>query len=195
MFNDNPEHSPAYKIFHYEFNCTIPTMFLYSTKYLETFGISSSGDKNIDEGQAMAPTTCRLTIAAMAQYHHEGAPIGLLDPVDAARIYTYVKQHLMDWSNNYTTDFNRRTAPTDELEILENFATDVYKAARPHLEASPTNSSLLDFINRHSSQSIITRTVNKREEVKSNLPTEHKNIINDLVVEVAKRNKRNLFRS
>lgn len=193
MRKDDPNHTAAYKIFHYEFDCTIPTMFLYSSEYLDVFGFSSSGDKNIDEGLAMAPTQCRLTIAAMATYHDEGAEIGLINPQDAVRIYEYVNQHLLDWRDSYKYDLNRRSAPTEDLNILENFATSVFRAARPFMANTPTNSKLFDFIDRNT-----TGIMKKQNEVNVNTPAvnndvEHKNIINDLIVEVSKRNRRTLF--
>ena len=64
--SENPEHSAAYKIFHYPFECTIPSFYLYSAEYVKVFGMPSSGDAKVDEHQLRSPVRCRLTVAAMA---------------------------------------------------------------------------------------------------------------------------------
>lgn len=193
MRQDNPNHSPAYKIFHYNFEVTIPTIYLYSPEYLKTFGLSSSGDKRVDEGQVMAPTRAHLTIAAMAEYHDEGASIGLINPEDSARIYTYISQHLRDWKDSVSRDINRRNAPTEDLRKLENFAKEVYKSARHFIQEEPTNSSLFNKLNEMGRRRPTLRGESvKRPKVE--LPEKHENLIDDLIVEHSKRNRRGGFR-
>lgn len=193
MKEDNPNHSPAYKIFHYNFEVTIPAMYLYSPEYLKTFGLTSSGDKTIDEGQALAPTRAYLTIAAMAEYHDEGATIGLINPKDSVRIYTYIKQHLMDWRDVFRRDFNRRDVPSEDLRKLENLAKEIYKSARHFMTEEPTNSTLFDKLNEMGNR----RPARKAEPVPgivNNLPDKHENLIDDLIVEQSKRSRRGFFK-
>lgn len=187
--SENPEHSAAYKLFHYPFDCTIPAFYLYSKEYVQTFGIASSGVSQIDESQSRAPQRVRLTPAAMAMYFDEGAPIGLINPRDSVRIYQYLREHLIDWQNSLNRDVNRRDSPVDDLRMLENFAAEIYKVARCFMAEMPEDSSLFNKLRNMGSRRAVRRR-GVEPEVKTNMPEEHNPIVDSLATEQNKRNKR-----
>ena len=186
---DNPEHSAAYKLFHYPFECTIPTFYLYSQEYVSKFGIASSGNAQVDEQQARTPQRCRLTVAAMASYFDEGAPIGLIDARDSVRIYQYIRQHLLDWQSAMLVDFNRRDTPVEELRVLENFGAEIYKVARHFLTEAPEDSGLFQKLSGLSRRRGIKRH-SSVEAPPPQVPEQHNPIVDALAVEHNKRNKR-----
>lgn len=186
MFKENPDHTAAFKIFHYNFNCTVPALYLYSQSYITTFGISSSGDKLVDDHAALAPVNTNLTIAAMATYYDEGATIGLINPRDSVRIYSYIKQHLTDWAHEMQVDFNRLDVPTEELRMLENFAIEVYKVARNFMSEVPDD-KLFGRLNRLASRGMSRRA--KPEDIKAQLPESHSPIVDSLAKEQSVRSR------
>ena len=193
MRKDNPKHTAAYKIFHYNFEVTIPSMYLYSERYLDVFGMETSGDTSIDEGYATAPTRAYLTIAAMATYHNEGADIGLINPEDSLRIYNYVNEHLTEWNKTMRFDVNRREAPTDDLRALDAFAKAIYPTARHYMTAEPVASSLFAALDNIGTRPMSKDLQKPIAEVKSSLAEEHTSVVDELIVEHARRNRRTLF--
>lgn len=125
-----PEHTAAFKIFHYPYYCRVRGIHLVSETQLEIFGIVSSGNNSIDRAVAMEFIDCQLTIEQMAELFADGVSIQLSEPEKSVAIYEILKQHLEDHLNNVTYAVNMTKSPVEDLRKLEALAAEIYKIAR-----------------------------------------------------------------
>lgn len=95
------EDTPAYRIFNWYFEVTIPNIYLRDLEDLETNGVYTTGDDELDELVAGQTTTTMRTIAELAELYDAGcAPILSYRQRDSVRIKEVVVAHLEDWSNH-----------------------------------------------------------------------------------------------
>jgi len=124
------QHTPAFKLFHYEFNYQIPAMHFYTEQQQENFGVFSSGDREVDRMQAAAPVMTRSNIMEMARRYAQDIQIELCNPEDSVRIYEIIKAHLLDWYKAARTEHNLGDVPTEDLRMLDDFAVSLFQLAR-----------------------------------------------------------------
>lgn len=185
---ENPEHSAAYKLFHYYFYVTVPQMYLYDSKFINQFGVVTSGNREVDAQQAQAPIRVQITVSAMAEYFDEGAQIGLINPQDSVRIYSYIREHLVNWQTRQVRDVNIREIPHEDLRRFEAFAKEVYKVARNFMTAAPEDSDLFKRLGSMRQARPMRRKVVVDTPAKPVVPEEHDAIVDGLVKEQMRRN-------
>lgn len=123
-------HSPAYKLFHYKFNFSIPGIHFYSQAYLDTVGMLSTGNKVDDAAIMKRPIDTRGTIMDIARHHSEDHQVALSNPRDAVTMYEIVRDHLNSWRVALARESNLPDAPIEDLAILDEFATSIFEIAR-----------------------------------------------------------------
>jgi hypothetical protein len=123
-------HSPAYVIFHYKFNYSIPAIHFYSQEYLDTVGIVSTGDKAVDKEIMKNYIATRGTIMDIAKRFAEDVPVKLENARDSLQMYEAVRDHLVAWKQELAMGSNVGDAPVEDLRILDEFATSIFEIAR-----------------------------------------------------------------
>lgn len=141
-------HSPAFKLFNYYYECTIPQNHLYDQDYVSQFGIPTSGDADIDREMARSRVTVRLTIAQMATHLENGAPICLIDQKKSVEIYETIIAHLNNWKRKVTQSPGAIEVPTKDLEELDALAGEVYKIAKGYMEMEITDNPFAQLMAR-----------------------------------------------
>lgn len=104
-------------------------MYTLSNSDMNIFGISASGDRNIDDALMKDWVAMQLTIAEMVEYHSRGVPIILTNPPDSIEIYEVVKEHLGAWEQHVKTSYNMGNVPIDDLRKMDEFAAKVFPMA------------------------------------------------------------------
>lgn len=125
------DQTPAYKIFHHEFDAAVPHMFVYTEEFMRNSGMAMS-DPIYDQRLPNQLIGGRFTIAQMAELLDEGATIRLERPEDAKVIYDIISEHLESWSNtmNNNSQFGSKTAPVEDLMKLSALADNLYGYAK-----------------------------------------------------------------
>lgn len=142
------EHTAAYKIFHYDFECRIAEMHLNSEECLRMTGTLTTGNAAWDRALATQLRDVRLTIAAMAEYVAEGATFSITKPEDSAKIYRLIKEHLDEWMVHTQNSLHALDVPTDDLRKLDQLAGYVYPHARYFLKDKPFHGELANLLAR-----------------------------------------------
>ena len=129
---DDPNHSPAYKIYHYKFDYSIPAIHFYTQEYLDFVGILSSGDKKTDRQLMNEQVHTRGTIREIAEKWGDDINVILVNPRDSVRIYEALNAHLHDWNSAVKEDINLQMedVPLDKLALYDAFAGSIYEMAR-----------------------------------------------------------------
>lgn len=121
--------TPAQIIFNKRFICQIQQMHTLSESKLNIFGISTSGNKDIDETLLRQWIHMPMTIAEMVEYNNKGIPIIVNNPVECVEIYETVKAHLKMWHDHVTNNINVGNVPVDDLRKMDDFASKVFPIA------------------------------------------------------------------
>lgn len=151
------EHTPAYVIFHYKFNYSIPALHFYSQAYLDTVGILSTGDKAMDREVMNNHINTRGTIMEIATKFSEDVPIKLENTRDSVKMYEAVREHLVSWTRELALGSNVGDAPVEALRILDAFATSIFEMARrykPTLQKRTSISTKLQSLGGNAGQAL-----------------------------------------
>lgn len=178
------KHTPAYKIFNYYWECIIPQHHLYSKDYIKTFGVPTSGNKEMDRVFANSNCNARLTIAEMAIVFDNGANITLKHQEQSADIYQIIIDHLVSWRKQVTDSQGRIDVPLDDLEKLDRLAAEVFKIAKYYKKDNFEASNFLRKIQKIKNAVPVTRDErNKEEERKAIHESVHKPISDSIAKE------------
>lgn len=143
-----PEHhSAAFKLFHYNYQCRVSQIHMYGLEYLREAPMPTTGRADTDRVLAQQFIHVQLTVDAMAELHHDGASIFLVDPKDAVKIYRDIRRHLQDWLGDVESSMHRRTPPIEDLRMFDQLAAAIYPFARADLVEQPFHGRLGDFLN------------------------------------------------
>lgn len=129
-------------IFHIPYPVRMPNVFCYSEEYLELMGTFSSGDRDIDLANMQEKRDMYLTIAAMVEYHEQGAPIELQRPEDSIVIYRKLRQHLENWKKVVDVVINAPTPPIEDIRKMDRFSGAVHCVANRFTDNLFGNDSL-----------------------------------------------------
>jgi hypothetical protein len=124
----------AWHLYKEIFVCRVRSFQTMSLDYVQTVGVHSSGDEEIDRGAAMTMVTIGIPISQMMAYFERGVTVAVVKTEDCKRIYEIVHNHLKAWSNIVTNSFNPGKVPVKDLIALDKFASVVYPMAQPFFE-------------------------------------------------------------
>lgn len=151
------ENTVAYRLFHYPYRCIIPYHFTCNIDMINEVGDIVSGDENIDRGHFTRPCELYLTPIAMAIYYGDGAPIQLVNWVDAATIYRDVVAHLENWIYVIQNFHNVDAPPLEELLLLDRFASVLHSMAhhaQQLIQPVVKENELMKFIKKQPTQAV-----------------------------------------
>lgn len=132
----------------------------------------SSGDRGIDRQMMLNRREVRITAAAMALYHDEGAPISLVNPRDAMMLYRLINEHLEDWKYIINTQVNVGNPPIEDLKKFDNLAGALYPLANQFADFKPHQRGIFEHLANIGFKSPIGLTAPVKK-------TEHKSIMSD----------------
>lgn len=129
-------------LWHQKFWCRVSNILSMTPEYLEHFGMPTSGDPLIDQQTANELVDRYLSVNEMVELYKRGVPIYVRYEKDTVKIYEFISAHLTAWKQRIDQEWNVRDAPLDDLLVLDQFATIVYKHARHHFEQTWVDSFL-----------------------------------------------------
>lgn len=181
-------HTAAFKIWNYYWECMIAQHYVLSDATTEIFGFPTSGNKEVDRNLANSKMRVQLTIDQMVEYFDKGAEIEILEIKDTVKIYEIVNRHLSDWHSAVHVNAAIVEAPMEDLRKMDRFASDLYRIAKTHMEVAPVGGQLAQRIRAMEGRRAIGRR--SKEEVKKTVPTEHKGLSEDIGKESFRRTNR-----
>lgn len=181
-------HTPAFKIWHYYWQCMISQHYVLNDAITQQFGFPTCGDKNIDRNLANAKMRVQLTINDMVEYFDEGAEIDILDIQDSIKIYQIVYEHLNEWHSATHTNAALVDVPVEDLRKMDRFATDLWRIVKGHVAAKPMGGQLANRLRAMEGRRVFGRKT--KEESKREVPDEHKSLSEDIGKETFRRTNR-----
>lgn len=183
-------HTPAYKIFHYYYQCQVAQHFLYSEEYVTTFGLPTTENASIDKEMSSAMVPAQLTISEMAEALDDGVNVVLVDPHDAVGIYHIINAHLEGWRKHITSGMGGLEPPIDDLRKLDVLATEIYKVGRCYMPDPEEGRSLLQNLSRLERRRGVRRDTGVAPPPKHKVVKEHTSISDIIAKETFQRNSR-----
>lgn len=158
----NEKKTPAYKVFHWQFQVILPAAYAIPEQDIMTFGTLTTGNKKMDADYANEAVTTYRTIAELTKLYSEGCRITLVNPrEDSPKIYDLVQLLLRDWADDFNKGFSvhrkteeetkRMQSVIKDIELLEAFAEMMYPAAKRVMPAITKSSSLAAKLSQLSS--------------------------------------------
>lgn len=129
---DRRKHSPAYKIFYYMFDVSVPYAYHFTENYTRYLGVPVSDDPEYNKRLPAQMVGGRYTVAQMAELFDEGAQILLSNPEDALTIYEMIFQHLEVWSSKIRSKdpLDLAQVPDRDLLALSRLGDELYRHAK-----------------------------------------------------------------
>lgn len=136
----------AWFIFNEVFICNVRNFQTMTLDYVQTMGVNTSGDEEIDRGAAMSIVAIAIPINKMMEYYERGAVLGVPNPEDCKRIYDIVNNHLKAWAEIVKNSFNPGNVPTKDLIALDKFAASVYPHAEPYFASQANRNTFSELL-------------------------------------------------
>lgn len=118
-----------YALWYETYQVRIPFIQMQDAEDLEENGLPTSGDKHHDHAMLWEPKLVSLPIHRMAELWSAGANISLVNHSDALKIYKAITAHLHEWRDTIENSINPVTPPTEDLLVLDGFASLMYPHA------------------------------------------------------------------
>lgn len=183
------DQTPAFKIWNYRFICLVNQMHMYDKKYLSQFGFTDSGNANINREMARSPQHVQLSVAAMAELHHDGVDIVLTVPEDSVKIYQMIYDHLMDWQVRIRENTFITAAPIEDLRKLDELAGEIYKIAKFYWKNKPYHGGFFQFLDTQSRAAIHRRApLQTPGKEKPSATDTHKPMVDSIGADLSRRN-------
>jgi hypothetical protein len=184
--------STAQIIFNRRFLCQIQKMHTLTENESNIFGLSSSGDRFIDEGLLKAWVHVNITIAEMVTLSGKGAPLIIDDPKDSVIIYETLLEHLRSWETKIKSSINVGKVPIDDLRLMDEFANKIHPMAASNkppqqLQISQGLQQLLNS-GQKAIKSDLTKELESRRPIKDT-DSKHTPIANAIAREIGNKTK------
>jgi hypothetical protein len=192
---NHKNHTPAFKIFNYSYECIIASMHLAEITYLEQAGTVTSGNPEVDRVMAQEKVVARLSIQAMAEFHRDGVPFQLCHLADSAVIYRILYDHLKQWTDalNANPYLEIKDTTIEDLHTFDSLAAEIYKYARSQMQESPFHGKFQQFMGRLNSRRGMTRHTDPNAGVTlvttNDLPATHAPMANQISSTITERKK------
>lgn len=109
--------------------CRVPRISHFSTKYLEEFGLPSSGNKSVDIEMARQLHHVYITINDMIELYHQSQTVCIVNQADVRSVYEICQDYTFDWAERIRGSIYQSTAPFGDLIKIDEFAEAVYQYA------------------------------------------------------------------
>lgn len=122
---DKINRNNAWRIFHTQFLVDVQQIAMINPRYLEEFGLMSSGDAGIDARLQKSTTSVYLTINSVVEIRRKGYAVAVRGNYDL--MYEIIVGHIHDWLDILQMPFIY-TPPPDivDMQDLEFLAQDLY---------------------------------------------------------------------
>lgn len=180
----NKKNTPAWRIWHLQYNVVVPAMASYSAEYIRKNAFNVTGDRKVDKLRLHEKEVVRQTVAGMALIMNEGHAIGLRNYKDCVQIYYDIQAHLGNW-HDLTLAGTSVSAfpPLEELRLLEGLAIEVYHSAMSLEPRADNQSKIFDSIIQMNMRrnSIATRKyLNNRVTNHTNTIKPYRSLVDDI---------------
>jgi hypothetical protein len=113
--------SNSYKIFHRMFLVNVAQIALINPEYLKTFGLASTGDRNLDRQVLNDMTSTYLSINAILEIRRKGYHVQVVGEFDI--MYEIIVGHIHDWLDILAEPIlYKKPPPLDDIQDLEILA-------------------------------------------------------------------------
>ncbi len=150
----------AYPLFTEMFMVRIPYMQSMSVDHLRIFGVTHTGYGPVDNATVNEPLLRMMTIDDMSSYFKRNTSISVVNHADTKKIYDLISLHLNFWKTQLETEFHIKSAPLEDLALLDRLAAAVYPHAQQHFPTGAIDGLLarrLAGITSVTRDSILTR--------------------------------------
>lgn len=124
-----PLTDPRYPIWGRLFLCRRPRIAHYSTNYLETYGLHSSGSKGVDLEQAKKMETVYITINDMIELYNQNQMVAIVHQKDLKPVYEICQDYTFDYADKINRQIFSHNLPAADLIKIDEFAEAVYQYA------------------------------------------------------------------
>lgn len=124
-----PVSDPRYPVWGRIWLCRVPRIAHYDTKYLETYGMHTSGSVKIDRALAMQQTEVYITINQMVEHYHQNTMVSIIKQKDVKAIYEICQDYTFDWADSLHGGVLNYNIPFEDLIKIDEFAEAVYQYA------------------------------------------------------------------
>ena len=124
-----PLTDPRYPIWGRLFMCKVPRIAHYSTKYLETYGLPTSGNRELDRDLIMQPDYVYITINDMIEHYNRNTTISIVKQNDTKVVYELCQNYTFDWADRLHKGVLAQNTPFEDLIRIDEFAAAVYEHA------------------------------------------------------------------
>jgi flagellar biosynthesis component FlhA len=124
-----PINDPRYPIWGRLFMSRAPRIAYYGTKYLEEYGLHSSGNKNVDRELARQPQLVYLTINDLIEYYNQSQRISIVKQDDVKTIYEICQDYTFNYASQLNKSVFSHDVPFNDLIKIDEFAEAVYQHA------------------------------------------------------------------
>lgn len=132
-FNPKEEyHEPRWYLWNERYLCKVPYIQSRSAEDIKMFGMPTSGYEEHDHATAHEPVHRMLAPIEMLELWQQGAQVAVVNREDTKRIYERFLAHLTAWKRELDSGFHLRSAPIDDLKVMDQFANVVYEHAKYH---------------------------------------------------------------
>lgn len=185
------DHTPAYKIFHYYFECAIPAAFAMEEKNRLTGTLVYESSQK-EEGAAREMCWRQHTVSEMINLKKRGATITLKHPQrDALLIYEMLRDHLNHQRGFALNSLNGIQAPMEDLVAMDDFASVVYRVARNYQRGDMSERNTVKRKIDSLFGSRMRRVEKPKEERHDDAPIpEHKSVSEEIQTAALERNLR-----
>ena len=136
------EHTPTHvrvrelarQIFENIYIVKVPQAATYTEEYLDLMGVHSTMNEQFDRDLMDSETTVGLTVEKMVELWQKGYTIKALDQDTVEDIYKLISEYLNAWRDHLRYSPHVRATPVEDLKLLDEFATVIYRNA-PHILA------------------------------------------------------------
>lgn len=97
---------------------------------IKTFGMVTTGNKDIDRMQAEQWITTMLPISEIAQMYSNGVRLKVVNYDDTKKMYEAITAHISAWKDRIRFMVHDAQAPIEDLAKLDKLAVAVYEHAK-----------------------------------------------------------------
>lgn len=124
-----PLSDPRYPIWGRLFMCRVPRISHYSTQYLETYGLPTSGNRDLDRDLIMQSDSVYITINDMIEHYNQNTTISIVKQHDTKEVYEICQEYTFDWADRLQQGILAQSTPFEDLIKIDEFAAAVYEHA------------------------------------------------------------------
>lgn len=124
-----PLKDPRHGIWGRIWKVRIPRIATYSTAYLQSVGIPSSGFADVDVGQMTALAHAYITINQMVEYYHSNVEVRIVKKEDVRSIFEICQDYTFTAAMKIRNGAFAHEFPLEDLIKIDEFAEAVYQYA------------------------------------------------------------------